>query len=112
MKLRRLRRRPAPPTAEPTSVIPPAPLLQVLICSNTGLPEQNFSAQTEKLRSVASYDNGTRSWYTWIPLDRLERAAEMLTALFEAARTHGTTIQVHAQPAGEGAPSEQTAGPS
>jgi hypothetical protein len=70
----------------------------VLIFSNTGLPEQEFSAQLEKLRRVASYDSDTRSWYVHLPFDRPERAAEILTALFEAARVHGTTIQVQAQP--------------
>ena len=38
------------------------------------------------------------SWYVHLPLDRPEQAAEILTALFEAARVHGTTIQVQAQP--------------
>ena len=36
----------------------------------TDLPEQEFRAQTEKLRRVASYDNATRSWYGQIPFDR------------------------------------------
>jgi hypothetical protein len=108
MKLLRLRRKPAPETTEPASASPAAgPVLHVLIYSRTGLPEQEFSAQTEKLRSVASYDGDTRSWYAWLPLDRLERAAEVLTTLFEAARVHGTTVQVRAQPAGEGSPSGQ-----
>jgi len=53
--------------------------------SNTSVPEQEFSAQTEKISRVGSYDRDTRSWYTWIPLDRAERAAEMLTTLFETA---------------------------
>jgi predicted TIM-barrel fold metal-dependent hydrolase len=74
----------------------------VLIFSNTDLPEQEFNAQSEKLRRVAHYDSSTRSWHNQIPLDRPERAAEMLSTLFEAAREHGTTIQVHAQPAGAG----------
>src|SRR6266700_935575 len=107
MKLPRLRRKTAPETAEPASASPAAPELQVLIFSNTGLPEQEFNAQTEKIRRFASYDRGTRSWYTWIPLDRPERAAEMLTALFEAARVHGTTIQVQAQSPGESSPPGQ-----
>ena len=105
MKLPRRRRKPAPETAEPASASPAAPVLQVLIFSNTDLPEQEFNAQREKIRRVASYDSGTRSWYSQIPLDRPERAAEMLSALFEAARVHGTTIQVQAQPAGESSPS-------
>ena len=75
--------------------------------SNTSVPEQEFSAQTEKISRVGSYDRDTRSWYTWIPLDRAERAAEMLTTLFETARLHGTTIQVLAQPAGESSQSGQ-----
>lgn len=41
------------------------------------------------------------------PLDHPEWAAEMLSTLFEAARVHGTTIQVQAQPAGQGSPSRQ-----
>jgi hypothetical protein len=79
----------------------------VLIYSNTDLPEQEFRAQTEKLRHVASYDNATRSWYVHIHFDRPEWAAEMLTALFEAARLHGTTIQVQARPSSEDSPPGQ-----
>jgi len=79
----------------------------VLIYSNTSLPEQEFSAQTHKLGRVASYDGDTRSWYAWLPLDHPERAAKVLTALYEAARVHGTAIQVHAYQAGEGSPSGQ-----
>jgi hypothetical protein len=45
--------------------------------------------QTDKLRGVASYDGDTR---TWIHLDHPERGAEVLTALFVAARVHGTTV--------------------
>ena len=91
MKLPRLRPRPAaettepaPETAESASASPAAPALLVLAYSKAGLAEQEFSAQTEKLRSVASYDD-TRSGYAWLPLDHPERAAEVLTALFEAA---------------------------
>ena len=91
MKLPRLRPRPAAETAEPApgtaesaSASPAAPTLLVLAYSKAGLPGQEFSAQTEKLRSVASYDD-TRSGYAWLPLDHPERAAEVLTALFEAA---------------------------
>jgi hypothetical protein len=80
MKLPRLRRKPAPETAEPASAHPAAPVLQMVIYSNTDLPEDEFRAQTEKLRRVASYDNATRSWYGQIPFDRPEWAAEMLTA--------------------------------
>ena len=75
MKLPRLRRKPAPETAEPASVGPAAPVLQVVIYSNTDTPEHEFMAQTEKLRRVASYDNATRSWYSQIPFDRPEWAA-------------------------------------
>ena len=63
MKLPRLRRKPVLETAESASVSPAAPVLQVLIYSNTDLPEQEFRAQTEKLRRVASYDHASRSWY-------------------------------------------------
>jgi hypothetical protein len=116
MKLPRLRRRPDPEpgaeTAEPASASVAVPVLQVLIYSNTSLPEQEFSAQTDKLRRIASYDGDTRSWYTSLPLDHPERAAEVLTVLYEAARLHGTTIQVRARPAGEGSPSGQAAGAS
>ena len=107
MKLPRRRRKPASETAEPASASPATPVLQVLIFSNTDLPEQEFNSQREKIRRVASYDSVTRSWYSQIPLDRSEWAAEMLSALFEAARAHGTTVQVQAQPAGEGSPSGQ-----
>ena len=101
MKLPRLRTKAAPEPAEPASASPAAaPVLQVLICSNTALPEPEFSAQTEKLRRVASYDRDTRNWYTRIHLDHPERGAEVLAALFEAARVHGTTVQVRAWPAG------------
>jgi len=101
MKLPLRRSKPAPETPAPATASPASAALQVRIFSNTGRPEQEFSAQTEKLRRVASYDGDTRSWYAWLPLDRPEQAAETLTALFEAARAHGTTIQVRVQPAGE-----------
>jgi hypothetical protein len=107
MKLPRRRRKPAPETAEPASASPAAPVLQVLIFSNTDLPEQEFNAQRGKIRRVASYDSATCSWYSQITLDRPEWVAGMLSALFEAARVHGTTVQVRAQPAGEGSPSGQ-----
>ncbi len=104
MKLPRRRRKPASETAEPASPGPAVPVLQLLIFSNTGLPEQEFNAQTEKIRRVASYDSDTRSWYSQVPHDRPEWAAEMLSTLFEAARVHGTTIQARVQPAGESSP--------
>jgi len=107
MKLPRRQRKCAPETAEPASASPGAPVLQVLILSNTDLPEQEFNAQREKIRRVASYDSHTRSWHNQIPLDHPERAAKMLSTLFEAARVHGTTIQMQAQPAGQGSPSRQ-----
>jgi hypothetical protein len=103
MKLPRLRRKPAPGPAEPASASPAVgPVLQVLIHSSSGLPGQEFSAQTGKLCRVASYDDATRSWYAWIHLDRPERGAGVLTALFEAARVHGTTVRVRAWPAEAG----------
>jgi hypothetical protein len=64
--------------------------------SRTGLPDEEFSAQTATLRRILSYDGDNRSWYAWLPLDHPARAAEVLTALFEAARVHGTWIQVQA----------------
>ena len=54
MKLPRPRRSRAPETAEPASANPGAPVLQVLIFSNTDLPEQEFNAQRGKIRRVAS----------------------------------------------------------
>jgi hypothetical protein len=107
MKLPRRRRKPAPETAEPASASPAAPVLQMRIFSNTDMPEQEFNAQTGKIRRFADYDSATRSWHGQITLDRPEWAAEMLSALFEAARVHGTTVQVYAQPAGDGSPSGQ-----
>ena len=56
-------------------------------------------------RRVASYDNASRSWYGQIPFDRPEWAAEMLTALFDTARLHGTDIRVQTPPASEDSPS-------
>jgi hypothetical protein len=107
MKLPRRRRKPAPETAEQASAAPAAPVLRLLIYSNTDLPEQEFNAQREKIRRVADYDNTTRSWHNQIPFDRPEWAAEMLSTLFEAARVHGTAIQVRAEPASESSPSGQ-----
>jgi hypothetical protein len=107
MKLPRPPRSPAPETAEPASANPGAPVLQVLIFSNTHLSEQEFNAQRGKIRRVANYDSHTRSWHNQISLDHPEWAAEMLSTLFEAARVHGTTIQVQAQPAGQGSSSRQ-----
>jgi len=107
MKLPLRRRKAAPEAAEPPRAGSATSVLQVLIFSNTSLPEQEFSAQMRKISRVASYDRDTRSWYTWIPLDRAERAAEMLTTLFETVRLHGATIQVLAQPTGERSQSGQ-----
>ena len=107
MKLPRPRRSRAPETAEPASASPGAPVLQVLIFSNTDLPEQEFNAQRGKIRRVAAYDSHTRSWHNQIPLDHPEWVAKMLSTLFEAARVYGTTIQVQAQPADQGSPSRQ-----
>lgn len=61
MKQPRRQGKPGPETAEPASASQAAPVLNVLIFSNTGLSEDEFSAQTEKIRRVASYDSGTRS---------------------------------------------------
>ncbi len=44
MKLPLRRRKPAPEAAEPPRASPATPVLQVLIFSNTSLPEQEFSA--------------------------------------------------------------------
>ena len=108
-KLLRRDRKPGHETATP-SAVPAAPVLQLVIISNTDLPEQQFNAQREALRRVAYYDNTTRSWHNQVPLDRPERAAEMLSTLFEAARLHGTTIWVHIEPAGEGSLSSRRPG--
>lgn len=105
MKMPRWRRKPAPETVAPVPERPEpaaAPAFQVLAYSRTGLPDEEFSAQTETLRSILSYDGDTRSWYAWLSLDHPERAAEVLTALFDAARMHGTTVQVRAEPAADG----------
>ncbi len=45
MKLPLRRRKPAPEATEPPRTSPVTPVLQVLIFSNTSLPEQEFSAQ-------------------------------------------------------------------
>ena len=111
MKLPRLRRRPAPdptePTSgptEPTNSSPVAiPVFEVVAYSRTGLPDEEFSAQTETLRRILSYDGDTRSWYAWLPLDQPEQTAKVLTAMLEAARVHGTTVQVRAHPGTESA---------
>jgi len=101
MKLLHRRGSPASKAAEPASIAPAAaPVLLVRIFSNTDLPEQEFNAQLDKIRPVASYDSNTRSWHSQISLDRPEWTAEMLSALFEAARVHGTSILVQAQPTG------------
>ena len=109
MKLPLLRRRPTPQPTEPTSEPDEpmnsspaaAPAFEVLAYSRTGLPDKEFSAQTETLRRILSYDGDTRSWYAWLPLDQPDRAAKVITDLFEAARVHGTTVQVRAHPAAE-----------
>jgi hypothetical protein len=98
MKLPRRWRRPVPEIAEPAGASPSAPVLQVLIFSNTSLPEQEFEAQRQMIRRVAHYDSTLQQWRNQIPLDRPEWAASMLSTLFEAARVHGTTIRVQVQP--------------
>jgi hypothetical protein len=59
MKLPNLWRKPSPGPVEPPKVSPAAPALQVMIFSNIGLPEQEFSDQTAMLRRVASFDGDT-----------------------------------------------------
>jgi hypothetical protein len=110
MKLPRLRRRlatertePSPEPGEQANSSPPvAPAFEVLAYARTGLPEKEFSAQKEALKQILSYDGETRSWYAWLPFDQPERAAEILTASLDAARAHGTTIQVRAHRAAGG----------
>jgi hypothetical protein len=70
----------------------------LLAYSRSGLSDEEFSAQTETLRRILSYDSGSRSWYAQLPLDPPERAAEVLTTLFEASRVHGTAVHVRALP--------------
>jgi hypothetical protein len=114
MKLRRLRPKPASETAEPTYeppeptfANPPATLaFQVLAYSKSGLPNEEFSAQTETLRRILSYDGDTRGWYAWLSLDHPERAAEVPTSLFEAARLYGTTVRVQAQSTAQSRPGQ------
>lgn len=108
LRLPRLRkRRPAPRSADPPPASPAAPALEVLAYAKSGLPEEEFSAQTEALRRILAFDGDTRSWYAWLPLDDPGRAAEVLNGLFEAARAHGTAVQVRAQPPAEGSPAGQ-----
>jgi hypothetical protein len=104
MKLPIRRRKRASEAVEPGRLSPGAVALRVLIYSNTGLSEQEFRVQTEKLRQVANYDGDTRSWYAWLDIDRLERVAEILAVLFEAARVHGTTVQIRARSADQDIP--------
>lgn len=99
MKLPRLRRGPLPEPMEPTSASrAAAPAFRVLAYSMTGLPDEDFTAQTEALRRVLTYDDKSRSWFSWLPLDEPERAADVLTALFKAACVHGTSVQARTQP--------------
>jgi hypothetical protein len=98
MKLRR-RNKPEHQTTAPWAGTTPAGLPVLLtISTDTNLPEPDFKAQAEKLRHVACYDNVTSSWNNQIPLDRPEWAAEALSTLFEAARAHGTRVEVQAEP--------------
>jgi hypothetical protein len=120
MKLPRFRRRPTPEATPPPEVTEPepgpaeavaaspaaAPDLYVTAYSRTGLPDEQCSAQTAILRRVLSYDGDTRSWYRSLPLDHPEQGADVLTALFEATRVHGTTVRIQAH-ATENSPSEQ-----
>src|SRR5262245_49899441 len=103
MRLPRFRRRPPPEATPPLEVTGPEPAqpvaasptvvpdLYVTAYSKSGLSDEEFSAQTAMLRAVLTFDGDTLSWYRLLPLDRPEQAAEVLTALFEAARAHGTT---------------------
>jgi hypothetical protein len=74
-----------------------APRISPAAAPNRGAGVQH---PEEKIRTIAGYDGDTRSWYTWIPLDHPEQAAEILNPPFEAARVHGTMVQVHAHPTG------------
>ena len=105
MKLSRRRRKPAPETAEPASAAPAAPVLQLRIFANTDLPALEFDAQREKIRRVADYDPAHPQLAQPGPPRPPRMGREILSTLFEAARVHGTTIQLQAQPPGEGSPS-------
>jgi hypothetical protein len=78
MKLPRRRRKPAPETAEPASASRAAPVLQVLIFSNTDLPEQEFNDQREKIRRVAYYDSTAHAGQQSPPLSMLPKIASAL----------------------------------
>lgn len=118
MKLPRPRRKPASdltePASEPGQPTDSSPaataVLEVLAYSRTGLPDEEFSAQTQTLRRILSYDGDTRSWYARLPLDQPERVAEVLTAMFDATRVHGTTVRVRVHPATESTSSGQVPG--
>jgi hypothetical protein len=100
MKLRR-REDPGHQEHEVAAIPPtePAPVLRLLVSSNTDLSEQDFSAQKDMIRRVATFDSATHLWHAQISPDRPEWAAEVLSTLFKAARVHGTAVQVQPPPA-------------
>jgi hypothetical protein len=114
VKLPRLWRKTAPEAADPdpgpaeSAAASPAAAaaLQVTAYAKSGLPDEEFRAQTAALRRILSYDGDSRSWYGSLALDHPERAAEVLTALFETARVHGATVRIRA-PATDDGPSGQ-----
>jgi hypothetical protein len=97
VKLRRRTKLERQTTAPPAGTSPDLPVLRLSMSSNTDLPEPDFKAQTEKLRRVADYDSVTSTWYNQISLERPEWAAEVLNTLFDAARAHGTRVQVQVE---------------
>jgi hypothetical protein len=71
----------------------------VLAYARTGLPDEEFSAQTATLRSLLEFDGGARTWHARLSLDQPDRAVMVLNGLLAAAREHGTEVRVRFQPA-------------
>ncbi|MGH3156194.1 MAG: hypothetical protein ACRDNF_06430, partial [Streptosporangiaceae bacterium] len=81
-------------------------MLELVIASNTDLPDHAFTVQKDLLRRVAGFDPATSLWHARLIPGNNEWAVKVLSTLFEAARVHCTTIRVQARAGAEASAAE------
>jgi hypothetical protein len=66
----------------------------LVVASNQDLPVDDFNAQVEMIKRVASWNGVTLTWHSRVSADNLEWGAKVLNQLFEAARLYGAFVRV------------------
>jgi hypothetical protein len=66
----------------------------LVVASNPDLPADDFNAQVEMIKRVASWNGATRTWHSRVSADNVEHGAKVLNQLFESARVHGAFVRV------------------